>query len=85
MRHSWEAIGTHIGTIYNVDYLFRLYKMRRFAEADSDILFRLAANAAREGAVDIERFKMRLWRANLAEYSMEPFEFIARERRGVEP
>ena len=36
--------------------------MRRFAEVDSEILFRLAANAARDGAMDIERFKARIRR-----------------------
>ena len=29
-----EVIGTHNGTIYNADYLFRRWKMRRFAEVD---------------------------------------------------
>jgi hypothetical protein len=57
-----EVIGTHNGTIYNADYLFRRWKLRRFAEVDSKILFRLAANAARDGAMDIERFKARLRR-----------------------
>ncbi|GAB4388294.1 MAG: hypothetical protein Kow0025_06720 [Thermodesulfovibrionales bacterium] len=124
---------------------------------DSEILFRLAANAARDGAMDIERFKARLrrcrgqitaviacrtdpqtvivlkgnrplelrwhprrkavlyasdpayldavlaeekgWREiavppmslvvfrreDLAAYSVEPFEFIAQERKGAEP
>jgi glutamine phosphoribosylpyrophosphate amidotransferase len=56
------VIGTHNGTIYNADYLFRRWKLRRFAEVDSEILFRLAANAARDGAMDIERFKARLRR-----------------------
>ena len=152
-----EVIGTHNGTIYNADYLFRRWKMRRFAEVDSEILFRLAANAARDGAMDIERFKARLrrcrgqitaviacrtdpgtvfvlkgnwplelrwhprrkavlyasdpayldavlaeekgWREiavppmslvvfrreDLAGYSVEPFEFVAQERKGAEP
>ena len=151
------VIGTHNGTIYNANYLFRRWKLRRFAEVDSEILFRLAANAARDGAMDIERFKARLrrcrgqitaviacrtdpgtvfvlkgnrplelrwhprrkailyasdpayldavlaeergWREipvppmslvvfrreDLAAYSMEPFEFIAQERKGAEP
>ncbi len=57
-----DIIGTHNGTIYNADYLFRRWKVRRFAEVDSEILFRLAANAARDGAMDIERFKARLRR-----------------------
>ena len=29
-----EVIGTHNGTIYNTDYLFRRWKLRRFAEVD---------------------------------------------------
>ncbi|MBI5846186.1 MAG: glucosamine 6-phosphate synthetase, partial [Deltaproteobacteria bacterium] len=135
----------------------RRWKMRRFAEVDSEILFRLAANAARDGSVDIERFKVRLRRCrgqitavlacrtdpgavlvlkgnrplemrwhpkrkavlyasdpiyldvvlseekgwkdlpvppmslavfrcdNLAGFSVEPFEFVAQERKGAEP
>lgn len=55
-----EVIGTHNGTINNADYLFRRWKLRRFAEVDRDILFCLTANAARDGAMDIERFKTRL-------------------------
>lgn len=54
-----EVIGTHYGTIYNADYLFRRWKMPRFAKVDSEILFSLAANAARDGAMDIERFEAR--------------------------
>jgi hypothetical protein len=56
------VIGTHNGTIYKADYLFRRWKMRRFAEVDSGILFRLAANVARDGSMDIKRFKTRLRR-----------------------
>lgn len=37
-----EVIGAHNGTIYNADYLFRRFKLRRFAGVDSEILFRLA-------------------------------------------
>ena len=44
------------------DGLVRHWKLRRFAEVDSEILFRLAANAARDGAMDIERFKAHLRR-----------------------
>lgn len=32
-----EVIGTHNGTIYNADYLFRRWKLRRFAEVDNPI------------------------------------------------
>lgn len=51
-RSAREVIGTHNGTIYNADHLFRRWKMRRFAEVDSEILFR-GLNAARDGAMDI--------------------------------
>lgn len=39
---QYVLIGAHNGTIYNADYLFRCFKLRRFAEVDSEILFRLA-------------------------------------------
>jgi len=32
-----DIIGTHNGTIYNADYLFRRFKLRRFAQVDSAI------------------------------------------------
>ena len=57
-----ESASRTNGTIRCADYLLRRWKMRRFAEVDSEILFRLAANAARDGAMDIERFKARLRR-----------------------
>jgi len=57
-----DVIGTHNGTIYNADYLFRRFKLRRFAEVDSELLFRLAARAARSGQMDVEWFKERLRR-----------------------
>jgi glucosamine 6-phosphate synthetase-like amidotransferase/phosphosugar isomerase protein len=57
-----DVIGTHNGTIYNADYLFRRFKLRRFAEVDSELLFRLAARAARSGRMDVEWFKERLRR-----------------------
>ena len=41
---------------------FLRWKRRCFAEVDSEMFFRLAVNAARDGAVDIERFKARLRR-----------------------
>ncbi|QCQ22277.1 hypothetical protein [Desulfoglaeba alkanexedens] len=41
---------------------FRRWKMRRFAEVGSEILFRRAANVACDGARDMERFKTRLRR-----------------------
>ena len=57
-----DVIGTHNGTIYNADYLFRRFKLRRFAQVDSELLFRLAARAARSGQMDVEWFKEQLRR-----------------------
>ena len=57
-----KVIGTHNGTIYNADYLFRRYKLPRFAEVDSELLLRLADNAFRNGRLNMDRFKKRLRR-----------------------
>jgi len=57
-----DVIGTHNGTIYNADYLFRRFKLPRFAQVDSELLFRLAARAARSGQMDVAWFKERLRR-----------------------
>ena len=55
-----DILGTHNGTIYNANYLFRRFKLRRFAEVDSELLCRLAGRAARGGPIDTVRFKDRL-------------------------
>ena len=55
-----DILGTHNGTIYNANYLFQRFKLRRFAEVNSELLFRLAGRAARNGPIDIELFKARL-------------------------
>ena len=55
-----DILGTHNGTIYNANYLFRRFKLRRFAEVDSELLFRLASRAARNGPIETIRFKDRL-------------------------
>ena len=55
-----DILGTHNGTIYNANYLFRRFKLHRFAEVDSELLFRLAGRAARGGPIDTFRFKDRL-------------------------
>jgi len=52
-----DVIGTHNGTIYNADRLFRRLRLRRFAEVDSELLFRLADRAFRDETPDLERFK----------------------------
>ena len=55
-----DILGTHNGTIYNANTLFRRFKLPRFAEVDSELLFRLAGRAARAGPIDTIRFKDRL-------------------------
>ncbi|MBN2162870.1 MAG: hypothetical protein JXR25_13695 [Pontiellaceae bacterium] len=37
-----NIIGTHNGTIYNADQLFRRFQLPRYAEVDSELIFRLA-------------------------------------------
>ncbi len=55
-----DILGTHNGTIYNADYLFRRFRLPRFAEVDSELLFRLAGRTGRDSHIDIDRFKDRL-------------------------
>jgi amidophosphoribosyltransferase len=47
-----HVLGTHNGTIYNADELFRRYRLPRFAEVDSEVLFRIA-RTRQNGRVDI--------------------------------
>jgi len=37
-----RIIGTHNGTIYNAGHIARMYGLNRFAEVDSEVLFRVA-------------------------------------------
>jgi amidophosphoribosyltransferase len=50
-----RVIGTHNGTLYNADYLFRHLRLPRFAEVDSELIFRLADRCAAKGAIDLGR------------------------------
>lgn len=51
-----EVIGTHNGTIYNADELFGRLALPRYAEVDSEILFRAAeTTATRRGRIDVRR------------------------------
>ena len=61
-RPIWAGniLGAHNGTIYNANTLFWRFKLHRFAEVDSELLFRLAARAGRNGRIDVEHFKGRL-------------------------
>ena len=70
---SGNIIGTHNGTIYNANNLFRRFRLQRFAEVDSELLFRLADRAAADRAVggngiDIMQFKnsLRLCRGQMS-------------------
>ncbi len=50
-----DVIGTHNGTLYDADYLFRRLRLPRFAEVDSELIFRLADRCAPKGAIDLGR------------------------------
>jgi glucosamine 6-phosphate synthetase-like amidotransferase/phosphosugar isomerase protein len=51
-----QVIGTHNGTIYNADDLFRRLRLMRGAEVDSELLFRLADAAVLDGTLDAGTF-----------------------------
>ena len=61
-------LGTHNGTIYNANYLFRRFKLQRFAEVDSELPI---------PAMSLMVFRHR----DLMDCSMEPFESVAQARR----
>lgn len=46
-------VGTHNGTIYNADYLFKKFRMKRFAKVDSEIIFRLADRFSTDGHINL--------------------------------
>lgn len=61
-------IGTHNGTIYNADYLFRRICLPRYAEVDSELLFRLADRFAPDGTINGRGFRkaLRLCRGQMS-------------------
>jgi glucosamine 6-phosphate synthetase-like amidotransferase/phosphosugar isomerase protein len=65
---SGIIIGTHNGTIYNADYLFRRLGLPRYAEVDSELLFRLADRFAPDGNIDSRGFRkaLRLCRGQMS-------------------
>lgn len=65
---SGIIIGTHNGTIYNADYLFRRLGLPRYAEVDSELLFRLADRFAPDGTIDGRGFRkaLRLCRGQMS-------------------
>jgi glucosamine 6-phosphate synthetase-like amidotransferase/phosphosugar isomerase protein len=65
---SGIIIGTHNGTIYNANYLFRRLGLPRYAEVDSELLFRLADRFAPDGTIDGRGFRkaLRLCRGQMS-------------------
>ena len=61
-------IGTHNGTIYNADHLFRRFGLPRQTEVDSEVLFRLADRHTPEDAIDPAGFvqKLKLCRGQIS-------------------
>lgn len=55
-----RIVGCHNGTILNADALFRRFNFPRYAEVDSEIIFRMADDTLCDGCVDIPAFKERL-------------------------
>ncbi len=53
-------VGTHNGTVLNADDLFKRFEMPRFAEVDSEVIFRMADATLRDGSIDVSEFKKRL-------------------------
>lgn len=48
-----NVIGTHNGHIANADYLFSRLKLPRFAEVDSEVIFRIADSTLEDGALQV--------------------------------
>ena len=49
-------IGTHNGTIKNHNILFKSFQFKRFAEVDSEVLFRMAESSLQEGIIQTSCF-----------------------------
>ena len=58
--HAGAVVGCHNGTVLNADALFRRLNLPRFAEVDSEVIFRMADATLRDGCIDIPAFKERL-------------------------
>lgn len=54
------VLGTHNGTVINADDLFERFDLRRFAEVDSEIIFRMADATLCDGCIDLTKLKKRL-------------------------
>lgn len=50
-------IGTHNGSIYNADRLFRKLRLPRFSNVDSEIIFRMADRFSADGSIELPMLK----------------------------
>ncbi|MEN6358304.1 MAG: glucosamine 6-phosphate synthetase [Armatimonadota bacterium] len=57
---SGYVLGTHNGTIANADELFKEFDLPRFAEVDSEIIFRMTDADMKNGRIDTDVLKSRL-------------------------
>lgn len=57
---SGAVIGTHNGTIFNADELFARFNLPRFAEVDSEIIFRMTDADLDNGKIAVAKLKKRL-------------------------
>ncbi len=55
-----RLVGTHNGHLANADVLFKQLGLPRFADVDSEIIFRMAEAALSNGRIDITVFKENL-------------------------
>ena len=54
-----DIVGTHNGTLYNADALFRRLRLPRFAEVDSEVIFRMAQRCTTEGKINVPNWQLR--------------------------
>lgn len=52
-----KVVGTHNGTITNASDLFMQYSLKRLAQVDSEILFRMANDSLEEGKLSVFKYK----------------------------
>lgn len=55
-----RLLGCHNGTVTNADALFKRLDLPRFAEVDSEIIFRMAHDTMCDGRIDVVALKERL-------------------------
>ncbi len=62
------TLGTHNGTIYNAGELFEVLGLPRFAQVDSEVIFRLADRFTPQAELNLEGFvkALRLYRGQMS-------------------